>query len=89
MTSGIPTVIGRTIALAAIIVPGQVSMRGGVAGVHESLTRLEGALEVLRKILTGRRSAGADRPARRQPHRSPAMSNPVFEPPGKPKSPPP
>ena len=89
MTSGIPTVIGCTIALAAIIVPGQVSMRRGVAGVHESMMRLEGAIEVLRKILTRRRSAGADRPARRQPHRSAAMSSPVFEPPGKQKSPPP
>ena len=89
MTSGIPTVIGRPIALAAIIVPGQVSMRRGVAGVHESMMRLEGTIEVPRKILTGRRSAGADRPARRQPHRSAAMSSPVFEPLGKRKSPPP
>ena len=45
MTPEIPTIIGCTIALAAIILPGEQAMRRDVAGLRERMARLEGLFE--------------------------------------------
>lgn len=45
MTPEILTIIGCTIALAAIILPGQQAMRRDIADLRERMARLEGLFE--------------------------------------------
>ena len=59
MSPELIAVIGATIALAAVILPGQYATRRDIAGLRERMARLEGTVRVLSQVLVGRERTAA------------------------------
>ena len=56
MSQELIAIIVATITLAGVILPGQWAMRRDIAGLRERMARMEGILEGLRDVISGRSS---------------------------------